>query len=84
MALGKQLSWTRNHCLNLVERETSFFRAHRFELASRYFRIDGDLIFVSQPSPAVSNIGEAQGKAHRCVPISRRLQSPRRRPIPPR
>jgi hypothetical protein len=43
MALGKQLSWKRNHYLNLVVRETSFFSAHRFELASRHFRIDGDL-----------------------------------------
>jgi hypothetical protein len=42
--VGETTSWKRNHCLNLVVRETSFFSAHRFELASRHFRIDGDLI----------------------------------------
>jgi hypothetical protein len=39
------------HCLNLVECETSFFGAHRFELASRHFRIDGDLILCRDLRP---------------------------------
>jgi hypothetical protein len=49
--VGETTSWKRNHCLNLVVRETSFFSAHRFELASRHFRIDGDLILCRNLRP---------------------------------